>query len=137
MQRFLLGASASVLLFAVGAPALAMVGSPALPSALAPIPAAKDEAYPGVIKLHVDATDIDRRLIQVRQTIPVSGPGPLVLFYPQWIPGQHGPVGPVANVGGLTFTAEGRRLEWVRNTVQPWAYQIEVPAGANRVRSEE
>ena len=133
MQRFLLAASASVLLFATGAPALAQVGTPALPVALAPIPAAKDEAYPGVIKLHVDATDIDRRLIQVRQTIPVSGPGPLVLFYPQWIPGQHGPVGPVANVGGLTFTADGQRLEWVRNTVQPWAYQIEVPAGVSEV----
>ncbi|MBD7940806.1 M61 family metallopeptidase [Brevundimonas guildfordensis] len=133
MQRFLLAASASVLLFATGAPALAQVGTPALPVALAPIPAAKDEAYPGVIKLDVDATDIDRRLIQVRQTIPVSGPGPLVLFYPQWIPGQHGPVGPVANVGGLTFTANGQRLEWVRNTVQPWAYQIEVPAGVSEV----
>ena len=133
MQRFLLAASASVLLFAAGAPALAQVGTPALPVALAPIPAAKDEAYPGVIKLHVDATDIDRRLIQVRQTIPVSGPGPLILFYPQWIPGQHGPVGPVANVGGLTFTANGQRLEWVRNTVQPWAYQIQVPAGVSEV----
>ncbi len=133
MQRFLLAASASVLLLAMGAPALAQVGTPALPVALAPIPAAKDEAYPGVIKLHVDATDIDRRLIQVRQTIPVSGPGPLILFYPQWIPGNHGPVGPVANVGGLTFTANGQRLEWVRNTVQPWAYQIEVPAGVSEV----
>ncbi len=133
MQRFLLAASASVLLLAMGAPALAQVGTPALPVALAPIPAAKDEAYPGVIKLHVDATDIDRRLIQVRQTIPVSGPGPLILFYPQWIPGNHGPVGPVANVGGLTFTASGQRLEWVRNTVQPWAYQIEVPAGVSEV----
>ncbi|WP_304271669.1 M61 family metallopeptidase [Brevundimonas naejangsanensis] len=133
MQRFLLAASASVLLLATGAPALAQVGTPALPVALAPIPAAKDEAYPGVIKLHVDATDIDRRLIQVRQTIPVSGPGPLILFYPQWIPGNHGPVGPVANVGGLTFTANGQRLEWVRNTVQPWAYQIEVPAGVSEV----
>src|SRR5690606_4204846 len=135
MKRFLLAASASVILLSMGAPALAQVGTPALPVALAPIPAAKDEAYPGVIKLHVDATDIDRRLIQVRQTIPVSGPGPLILFYPQWIPGNHGPVGPVANVGGLTFTAEGRRLEWVRNTVQPWAYQIEVPAGATEVEA--
>jgi len=132
--RLLVTACASALLFSAGS-ALAQVGTPALPVALAPIPAAKDEAYPGVIKLDVDATDIDRRLIQVRQTIPVSGPGPLILFYPQWIPGNHGPVGPVANVGGLTFTAEGRRLEWVRNTVQPWAYQIEVPAGVTEVEA--
>nr|WP_312161698.1 peptidase M61 [Brevundimonas diminuta] len=132
--RLLVTACASALLFSASS-ALAQVGTPALPVALAPIPAAKDEAYPGVIKLDVDATDIDRRLIQVRQTIPVSGPGPLILFYPQWIPGNHGPVGPVANVGGLAFTAEGRRLEWVRNTVQPWAYQIEVPAGVNEVEA--
>lgn len=135
MKPFLLAASASVLLLATGAPVLAQVGTPALPVALAPIPAAKDEAYPGVIKLDVDATDIDRRLIQVRQTIPVSSPGPLILFYPQWIPGHHGPIGPVANVGGLTFTANGQRLEWVRNTVQPWAYQIEVPAGVAEVEA--
>ena len=132
--RLLVTACASVLLFSAGS-ALAQVGTPALPVALAPIPTAKDEAYPGVIRLDVDATDIDRRLIQVRQTIPVSGPGPLILFYPQWIPGHHGPVGPVANVGGLTFTADGQRLEWVRNTVQPWAYQIEVPAGVTEVQA--
>src|SRR5690606_36355287 len=135
MKRFLLAASAAALLVSTGAPALAQVGTPALPVALAPIPPARDVAYPGVIRLDVDATDIDRRVVQVRQTIPVSGPGPLVLFYPQWIPGHHGPVGPVANVGGLTFTANGQRLEWVRNTVQPWAYQIEVPAGVAEVEA--
>ncbi|MBN9479976.1 MAG: hypothetical protein J0I52_07050, partial [Bordetella sp.] len=81
MKHFLLAVSAVALLQSTGGAALAQVGAPALPVALAPIPAARDEAYPGVIKLDVDATDIDRRLIQVRQTIPVSGPGPLVLFY--------------------------------------------------------
>ncbi|MEN5146050.1 M61 family metallopeptidase [Brevundimonas diminuta] len=135
MKHFLLAVSAVALLQSAGGAALAQVGTPALPVALTPIPAAKDVAYPGVIKLDVDATDIDRRLIQVRQTIPVSGPGPLILFYPQWIPGHHGPVGPVANVGGLTFTANGQRLEWVRNTLQPWAYQIEVPAGVSQVEA--
>ena len=135
MKHFLLAVSAVALLQSAGGAALAQVGTPALPVALTPIPAAKDVAYPGVIKLDVDATDIDRRLIQVRQTIPVSGPGPLILFYPQWIPGHHGPVGPVANVGGLTFTANGQRLEWVRNTLQPWAYQIEVPAGVTEVEA--
>ncbi len=135
MKHFLLAVSAVALLQSAGGAALAQVGTPALPVALAPIPAAKDVAYPGVIRLDVDATDIDRRLIQVRQTIPVSGSGPLILFYPQWIPGHHGPVGPVANVGGLTFTANGQRLEWVRNTLQPWAYQIEVPAGVSQVEA--
>ena len=133
MKRFALAVSAAALLISVGAPALAQVGTPALPVALAAIPAPKDVAYPGVITIDVDATDIDRRLVQVRQTIPVAQAGPMVLLYPQWLPGNHGPAGPVANVGGLTFTANGQRLEWVRNTVQPWAYQIEVPAGVSQV----
>jgi predicted metalloprotease with PDZ domain len=133
MKRFALAVSAAALLVSMGAPALAQVGTPALPVALAEIPQPKDVAYPGVISLDVDATDIDRRLVQVRQTIPVTQAGPMVLLYPQWLPGAHGPIGPVANVGGLTFTANGQRLEWVRNTVQPWAYQIEVPAGVSQV----
>ena len=133
MKRFALAVSAAALLVSIGAPALAQVGTPALPVALAPIPQPKDVAYPGVISLDVDATDIDRRLVQVRQTIPVTQAGPMVLLYPQWLPGNHSPSGPVANVGGLTFTADGQRLEWVRNTVQPWAYQIDVPAGVSQI----
>ncbi|MEN5169168.1 peptidase M61 [Brevundimonas pondensis] len=133
MKRFALAVSAAALLISMGAPALAQVGAPALPVTLTPIPAPRDVAYPGVISIDVDATDIDRRLIQVRQTIPVTQAGPMVLLYPQWLPGNHSPAGPVANVGGLTFTANGQRLEWVRNTVQPWAYQIEVPAGVSQI----
>ncbi|MGH7019693.1 MAG: peptidase M61, partial [Brevundimonas sp.] len=132
VARLLVTACASALLFGAGS-ALAQVGAPALPVALAPIPQPRDVAYPGVISLDVDATDIDRRLVQVRQTIPVTQAGPMVLLYPQWLPGDHGPVGPVANVGGLTFTANGQRLEWVRNTVNSWAYQIDVPAGVSQI----
>ena len=102
MKRFALAVSAAALLVSMGAPALAQVGTPALPVALAPIPAPRDVAYPGVISIDVDATDIDRRLVQVRQTIPVAQAGPMVLLYPQWLPGNHIPAGPVANVGGLT-----------------------------------
>jgi hypothetical protein len=39
-----------------------------------PIVAAQDIAYPGVLKLSVDATDLDRRIFQVRETIPSPRP---------------------------------------------------------------
>jgi predicted metalloprotease with PDZ domain len=133
MKRLALAACAAALLLPLGAPAVAQVVAPALPVALAPIPTPRDAPYPGVIGIDVDATDIGRRIVSVRQTIPVAGPGPLVLLYPQWIPGNHGPVGPVDDIGGLTFTANGQRLEWVRNTLQPWAFQITVPAGVSQV----
>jgi len=135
MKRLVLAVCAAALLQGAGLPAVAQVGAPALPVALAPIPAPRDVAYPGVIGIQVDATDVNRRIIQVRQTIPVAGPGPLVLLYPQWIPGNHGPSGPVDDVAGLVFTANGQRLEWVRNTAHPWAFQIEVPAGVTQVEA--
>ncbi|GAA0652346.1 M61 family metallopeptidase [Brevundimonas lenta] len=130
--RLLATACATALLLG-SAPALAQVGTPALPVALAPIPEPRDTAYPGVIGIQVDATDIDRRIVSVKQTIPVAAPGPLVLLYPQWIPGNHGPVGPVDDVADLVITANGQRLPWVRNTVDTNAFQVEVPAGATSV----
>ena len=54
-----------------------------------------DADYPGTIALQVDASDIDRRIQRVRERIPAR-PGPLVLWYPKWIPGNHSPTGPIA-----------------------------------------
>ncbi|MDQ8030367.1 MAG: hypothetical protein REJ23_16710, partial [Brevundimonas sp.] len=130
--RLLVSACAAALLLGA-APALAQVGTPALPVALAPIPAPRDVAYPAPIPIEVDATDIDRRIVSVKQTIPVVAAGPLVLLYPQWIPGNHGPVGPVDDIADLQITANGQPLRWVRNTVSTNAFQVEVPAGVSAV----
>ena len=56
-----------------------------------PIPAPQDVAYPGVMKLFIDATDLERRIYRVRQTIPVTAAGPMTLLYSQWLPGSHAP----------------------------------------------
>lgn len=134
--RLLAAACASALLMGA-APALAQTPSPAiapaLPITLAPIPAPRDVAYPGVITVDVDATDIDRRIVSVRQTVPVTGPGPLILLHPLWIPGNHGPVGPVDDLADLVVTADGRTLPWVRNTLHTSAFQVDVPAGVSSV----
>lgn len=132
VSRLFLSACAAALLLGQ-APALAQVGTPALPVALAPVPAPADQAYPGQIAIEVDATDIDRRIVSVKQTIPVTAPGPLILLYPQWIPGNHGPVGPVDDVADLVVTANGQRLPWVRNTVSTNAFQVAVPSGVSSV----
>ena len=106
---------------------------PALPIALPPIPAAQDVAYPGVIKLDVNATNLAQHIYQVTETIPVAQAGPMVLFFPEWLPGNHGPVGPVSQLAGLIIEANGQRVEWVRDTLQPLAYHINVPAGATEI----
>ena len=94
-----------------------------------PPPAAADIAYPGTLTLHVDATDLNHRVLRVRETIPVTA-GPLTLLYPAWVPGGHTPRNFVDKLAGLTIAAEGKRVEWVRDPVIVHAFHVEVPRGA-------
>src|SRR4029453_15361848 len=73
------------------------------------IPAARDVAYPGTIRLSVEATDVPRGIMKGRETIPVAGPGPLVLLAPKWLPGNHAPRGPIEKLVNLEITANGRK----------------------------
>jgi hypothetical protein len=78
--------------------------------------------------LSVDATDIDRAIFQVRQVIPVEKGKPLILLYPQWLPGKHGPRGALAEMTGLMIRAGGKTLRWTRDPVQVYAVHVDVPA---------
>jgi predicted metalloprotease with PDZ domain len=84
------------------------------------------------IKLAVDATEAPRKLFRATETIPAK-PGPLTLYYPAWLPGEHGPTGPVINLSGMRFTAGGKTLQWRRDPVDMYAFHIEVPQGASSV----
>lgn len=137
----LLGAASLLVLASLGPPAVAQqaaapapaVAGPALPIALPPLPQVQDAPWPGVVRLQVDATDLNRRFFDVTETIPVERAGPLVLFFPEWLPGNHGPVGPIAQLAGLEITANGQRVEWVRDTLHPFAFHLEVPQGASEI----
>ena len=78
-------------------------------------PPPKDAAYPGVVTLHVDATDLERRIMRIKQSIPVAKAGPLTLLYAEWIMGNHAPRGPIYNYAGLKITANGKAVPWVRD----------------------
>ncbi|WP_395674626.1 M61 family metallopeptidase [Phenylobacterium sp.] len=96
-----------------------------------PIPAARDVAWPGTMRLEVDATDLQRRIFRVRQTIPVEAAGPITLLYPEWLPGNHAPRGPIDKIAGLTIRAGGQTLAWKRHPADVYAIQVEVPQGAS------
>lgn len=85
--------------------------------------------YPGTLTLEVDLTQAPRKIFTVHETIPVK-PGPLTLYYPKWIPGDHAPDGPVTNVAGIAFTANGKKLPWQRDRIDMYALHVQVPAGA-------
>jgi predicted metalloprotease with PDZ domain len=86
------------------------------------------------ITLSVDATDAPRKIFHVRLTIPAK-PGSLTLYYPKWIPGEHGPTGPIQDVAGLKFTAGGKTLTWRRDLLDGWTFHVEVPAGASSIEA--
>jgi len=93
------------------------------------IPPPRDIAYPGTLRLEVDATDIARRIFRVRETIPVR-PGQVTLLYPQWLPAIHAPAGRIDAVAGLIVSAGGRRLAWTRDPLNTFAIHVDVPVGA-------
>jgi predicted metalloprotease with PDZ domain len=98
-------------------------------------PTVSDHDFPGVISLAVDATDVSRRIYQVRERIPVQ-PGPLKLWYPQWIPGNHAATGPINQFAGLVIAGNGRRIEWRREPLDVYAFHLEVPAGVSALDIE-
>ncbi|WP_374296031.1 M61 family metallopeptidase [Sphingomonas sp.] len=100
------------------------------------IPAAQDTPYPGTIRLDVDATDLNRAIFRVKETIPVAKSGPMTLLYPKWLPGNHAPRGEIEKLAGLVIRANGRVLPWTRDTVDVYAFHIDVPAGARQLDIE-
>lgn len=91
--------------------------------------AALTHGQQSVLQLNVDATDAPRRLIHVQLSIPVKA-GPITLVYPKWIPGEHGPTGPIADVVSLRFVAKGQVLDWHRDPTDLYAFTVNVPPGA-------
>src|SRR5438046_2323255 len=94
---------------------------------LAPVQAAEP------ISLTVDASQAPaQNIVRTHEVIPVTS-GAMTLYYPQWIPGEHGPVGPIENVAALTISANGAAIPWHREPTNLFAFTFDVPAGVNRL----
>jgi predicted metalloprotease with PDZ domain len=102
-------------------------------SAIAP---PQDVAYPGTIRLEVDATNLSQRIFRMKETIPVQRAGTLTLLYPMWVPGGHTPRNPLDKIAGITFKANGRELPWKRDPLDVAAFHVEVPEGAAEITAE-
>jgi predicted metalloprotease with PDZ domain len=84
------------------------------------------------ITLTVDLTDAPRKILHATEVMPVT-PGPLTVVYPKWIPGEHGPTGPIVNMAGFFITANGQPVKWERDKVDMFAFHLTVPQGATRL----
>ena len=72
----------------------------------------------------------------MKETIPVAQAGPLTLLYPQWLPGKHAPRGAIDKLAGLVIKADGKVIPWVRDTVDVYAFHLNVPAGVREITAE-
>src|SRR5271170_934497 len=80
------------------------------------------------IRLSVDASQAPQKILHAHMEIPVSG-GPLTLYYPEWIPGEHMPDGPIIQVAGMKFSGGGKTIAWRRDLVEMFSIHMDVPAG--------
>ncbi len=87
------------------------------------------------VTLSLDATTAPRKIFHATLRIPAAG-GELTLYYPKWIPGEHAPDGPVIDLAGLKFSANGQTLKWRRDLLDGFTIHVEVPAAATEVDAE-
>lgn len=85
--------------------------------------------------LVLDASLASRGIARVHETIPVSGSA-VKLVYPKWIPGEHGPTGPLNNLVSMHFSSNGKTLGWRRDTIDLYGFHVDVPAGATSIDAD-
>ncbi len=94
-----------------------------------------EASYPGTIELDVDATDLSQRVFHIRQKVPVAA-GLQRFHYPQWLPGNHAPTGAIEKLAGLVITGNGQRLHWVRDPLDVYTFQVQVPDGVSTLQMD-
>ncbi|MBO9498682.1 MAG: M61 family metallopeptidase [Novosphingobium sp.] len=98
------------------------------------VPEAADTPYPGTIALDIDASDTDRGVFRVTETIPVApGTRELTLLLPEWLPGKHAPRGPINLLGDLRFTIDGKPVSWTRDPLDVYAFHVALSEGASEL----
>ena len=98
-------------------------------------PLPQDTPWPGgPITLSIDATDTQRGIYSVTETIPVpAGMSELNLLFPEWLPGNHAARGPINLVSNIRFTANGRPLTWRRDPYDVYRFTVDLPQGVREV----
>jgi len=80
------------------------------------------------IQITADLSDAPRKIYHAEIDIPVT-PGVISLTTPEWIPGNHRPTGPVSDITGVVFTANGKSLPWRRDEQDLYQFHVTVPEG--------
>jgi predicted metalloprotease with PDZ domain len=93
---------------------------------------AQNAPAPPVMTLVVDETQAARRIAFVHEEIRVR-PGSLALGYPLWIPGDHGPTGPIQELAALRIHSGNAALPWTRDPEEIATIHVEIPDNTDRI----
>jgi predicted metalloprotease with PDZ domain len=97
-------------------------------AAMPPVAVPAAAAAPS-LTVALDATQASQKIYHVKERIDGVTPGAFTFVYPKWIPGYHGPVGPIEGVVSLRVSANGSTLPWRRDLVDMYAVHTEIPQG--------
>ena len=77
------------------------------------------------MSVDVDLTEAPRRLFHAHLKLPAAK----AYVYPKWVPGEHGPTGPIKDLAGLVFTSGGRTLAWHRDDADMYRFIVDGASG--------
>lgn len=86
------------------------------------------------IQITADLSDAPRKIYHAEVDIPVT-PGIVSLTTPEWIPGNHRPTGPVSDITGVVFTANGKTLQWRRDDHDMYQFHVTIPEGVTTLHA--
>ena len=99
--------------------------------------AADQHATPNPMTIAIDVRELPRKLIEAELVIPIAEQNDaqqIALWYPKWVPGSHGPGGPIANIAGLQIRgSNGDLLMWKRTPGEVYRMEVQVPGGEDEL----
>ncbi|SNT24120.1 glycyl aminopeptidase. Metallo peptidase. MEROPS family M61 [Granulicella rosea] len=96
--------------------------------------AASAAAQKTPITITADLSEASRKLYHAEIDIPVTA-GSVQLTTPAWIPGNHRQTGPVDDITGVVFTADGKVLPWRRDDKDLYSFHVTVPKGVTTLHA--
>src|SRR5271156_4198672 len=109
-----------------------LLGTGVAAAQTAKTPASTAPAIP--IQITANLSEAPRKLYHAEIDLPVKA-GALTLITPEWIPGNHRPTGPVEDITGVVFTANGKTLPWRRDDVNLYEFHLTIPAGVTSLHA--
>jgi predicted metalloprotease with PDZ domain len=88
-------------------------------------------------RIVIDGRDLPRKLLDATLRLPIAASDQtqtVALWYPKWVPGSHGPGGPISNIAGITISdPDGNRLSWIRSPGEVYRIEVTVPPAVKEI----